>query len=186
MGARGSSPRTVQIENDSPVSVIDVSDAVVDRLKGLHSKGLCVFIFNNNLKIDLWFREQCLCNRFDIAQAMTLIRRWFYFHNFMWIFLILIALDVAQQKEHDRRVAEAAVAAARLEWEKQLQQQSPKQSITQAIPAPIQTIIHSGTGTYWNKFVIKMMKSNKIDWYIFRWFHNFSVGCSPSKRRRVA
>lgn len=42
-------------------------------------------------------------------------------------------------------MAEAAVAAARLEWEKQLQQQSPKQSIiTQAAPAPIQTIIHSG------------------------------------------
>lgn len=54
-------------------------------------------------------------------------------------------LDVAQQREHDRKVAEAAVAAARLEWEKQLQQQSPKQSITtQAAPAPIQTIIHSG------------------------------------------
>lgn len=43
MGARGSSPRTVQIENDSPNSVIDVSDAVVDRLKGLHGKGLHVF-----------------------------------------------------------------------------------------------------------------------------------------------
>lgn len=58
----------------------------------------------------------------------------------------MITTDVAQQKEHDRRVAEAAVAAARLEWEKQVQQQSPKQSIiTQAAPAPIQTIIHSGT-----------------------------------------
>lgn len=51
---------------------------------------------------------------------------------------------MAQQKEHDRRVAEAAVAAARLEWEKQ-QQQYPKQSITQAVPVPVQTIIHSGT-----------------------------------------
>lgn len=40
MGAKSSSPRTVQIENDTPVSVIDVSDAVVDRLKGLHTKGL--------------------------------------------------------------------------------------------------------------------------------------------------
>lgn len=60
--------------------------------------------------------------------------------NFFGIFL-----DVAQQREHDRKVAEAAVAAARLEWEKQLQQQSPKQSITtQVAPAPIQTIIHSG------------------------------------------
>lgn len=52
MGARSSSSRTVQIENDSPVNVIDVSEAVVDRLKGLHSKGL----YNNNydnLKIDL-------------------------------------------------------------------------------------------------------------------------------------
>lgn len=40
MGAKSSSPRTVQIDNDSPVSVIDVSEAVVDRLKGLHSRGL--------------------------------------------------------------------------------------------------------------------------------------------------
>lgn len=40
MGAIGSSPRTVNLENDTPVSVIDVSEAVVDRLKGLHAKGL--------------------------------------------------------------------------------------------------------------------------------------------------
>lgn len=40
MGARSSSPRTVNIENDSPGNVIDVSEAVVDRLKGLHNKGL--------------------------------------------------------------------------------------------------------------------------------------------------
>lgn len=51
--------------------------------------------------------------------------------------------DVQQQREHDRRVAEAAVAAAKLEWEKQ-QQQSPKQSTTQFVPAPATTIIHSG------------------------------------------
>lgn len=51
--------------------------------------------------------------------------------------------DVAQQREHDRRVAEAAVAAARKEWERQ-QQQSPKQSATQAIPTQATTIIHSG------------------------------------------
>lgn len=43
MGARGSAPRTVHLENDSPTSVIDVSEAVVDRLKGLHTKGLYVF-----------------------------------------------------------------------------------------------------------------------------------------------
>lgn len=41
MGAKSSSPRTVQIENDTPVNVIDVSEAVVDRLKGLHTRGLC-------------------------------------------------------------------------------------------------------------------------------------------------
>lgn len=41
MGAKSSSPRTVQIDNDSPVNVIDVSEAVVDRLKGLHTRGLC-------------------------------------------------------------------------------------------------------------------------------------------------
>lgn len=40
MGAKGSTPRNVLIENDSPLTVIDVSDAVVDRLKGLHSRGL--------------------------------------------------------------------------------------------------------------------------------------------------
>lgn len=40
MGAKGSTPRTVHLENDTPVSVIDVSEAVVDRLKGLHTRGL--------------------------------------------------------------------------------------------------------------------------------------------------
>lgn len=40
MGAKGSSPRTVQFENDSPLNVIDVSDDVVNRLKGMHSKGI--------------------------------------------------------------------------------------------------------------------------------------------------
>lgn len=40
MGARNSSPRTVQFDNDAPSSVIDVSEAVVDRLKGLHTKGI--------------------------------------------------------------------------------------------------------------------------------------------------
>lgn len=39
MGAKNSSPRTVQLENDTPATVIEVSDAVVDRLKGLHSRG---------------------------------------------------------------------------------------------------------------------------------------------------
>lgn len=55
-----------------------------------------------------------------------------------------LQLDVAQQKEHDRKVAEAAVAKARLEWERQL---SPKQQTAapaQVIPAPVTTIIHSG------------------------------------------
>lgn len=41
MGAKSSSPRTVHMENDSPNNVIDVSEAVVDRLKGLHTEGLC-------------------------------------------------------------------------------------------------------------------------------------------------
>lgn len=39
MGAKNSSPRTVQLDNDLPASVIEVSDAVVDRLKGVHSRG---------------------------------------------------------------------------------------------------------------------------------------------------
>lgn len=58
-----------------------------------------------------------------------------------------MCLDVQQQREHDRKVAEAAVAKARIEWEKQLQQ-SPNQPITQVnpvpVPAPVTTIIHSG------------------------------------------
>lgn len=57
---------------------------------------------------------------------------------------ILLVIDVAQQKEHDRRVATAAVAAARLEWEKQLQQQQPSKQIAQQSPAPSATIIHTG------------------------------------------
>lgn len=54
-----------------------------------------------------------------------------------------LGLDVAQQKEHDRKVAEEAVAAARLEWERQQQQQSPKKLTTKSVAVPIQTIIHS-------------------------------------------
>lgn len=39
MGAKNSSPHTVQLDNNSPTNVIEVSDAVVDRLKGLHVRG---------------------------------------------------------------------------------------------------------------------------------------------------
>lgn len=39
MGAKPSTPRTVQLDNDVPIGVIDVSDDVVQRLKGLHSDG---------------------------------------------------------------------------------------------------------------------------------------------------
>lgn len=39
MGARPSTPRTVHLDNDIPIGVIDVSDDVVQRLKGLHSDG---------------------------------------------------------------------------------------------------------------------------------------------------
>lgn len=56
MGARSSSPRTVQLDNDSPTNVIEVSDAVVDRLKGLHVRGIRIKNFsgkNNNLKVVL-------------------------------------------------------------------------------------------------------------------------------------
>lgn len=38
MGAGTSSPRTVTIDNDNPVGVVDISDAVVQRLKNQHSK----------------------------------------------------------------------------------------------------------------------------------------------------
>lgn len=46
MGASNSAhTRTVIIDNDSPIGVIDVSDAVVQRLKGgLTAKG-CFFFF---------------------------------------------------------------------------------------------------------------------------------------------
>lgn len=32
-------PRTVTIDNNTPIGVVDVSDAVVQRLKGQHAKG---------------------------------------------------------------------------------------------------------------------------------------------------
>lgn len=57
---------------------------------------------------------------------------------------IFVIIDVAQQKEHDRRVAAAAVAAARLEWEKQLQQQQPSKQRAPQSPGPSATIIHTG------------------------------------------
>lgn len=40
MGAQSSTPRTVSFDNDTPHGVIDVSDDVVQRLKGLHTQGL--------------------------------------------------------------------------------------------------------------------------------------------------
>lgn len=47
MGAQHSTTRTVQLENDAPVGVvIDVSDDVVQRLKGLHAKGILFFPFD--------------------------------------------------------------------------------------------------------------------------------------------
>lgn len=46
MGAASSSPtRSVSIDNDNPVGVIDVSDAVVQRLKTGLSKGITLFFF---------------------------------------------------------------------------------------------------------------------------------------------
>ena len=60
--------------------------------------------------------------------------------------LIFFGADIAAQREHDRRVAEAAVAKARIEWERQLQQNpSLKQQQQPTLPAaPTTTIIHSG------------------------------------------
>lgn len=49
--------------------------------------------------------------------------------------LIMVISDTAQQREHDRKVAEAAVAKARIEWEKEFLQ-SQKQSRIQVIAAP--------------------------------------------------
>lgn len=40
MGAQSSTPRTVHLENDIPIGVIDVSDDVVQRLKGMNAQGL--------------------------------------------------------------------------------------------------------------------------------------------------
>lgn len=57
--------------------------------------------------------------------------------------------DIAAQKEHDRRVAEAAVAKARIEWERQMQQNSPlKQQQPVIAQAPTTTIIHSGKAIF--------------------------------------
>lgn len=49
MGVLYSTTRTVELENDAPYdAVIDVSDEVVQRLKGLHAKGILFFLFNRN------------------------------------------------------------------------------------------------------------------------------------------
>lgn len=67
MGARPSTPRTVQLDNDIPIGVIDVSDDVVQRLKGLHAEGhfsffqtkFCVNLNRNHLRFSdivfFWF-----------------------------------------------------------------------------------------------------------------------------------
>lgn len=63
---------------------------------------------------------------------------------------LFVVTDIAAQKEHDRRVAEAAVAKARIEWERQMQQnttlkqQQQQPAIAPVLPAPTTTIIHSG------------------------------------------
>lgn len=63
MGARPSTPRTVQLDNDIPVGVIDVSDDVVLRLKGLHTEGHFHFSkqnFHFNLNHILIFLMYCI------------------------------------------------------------------------------------------------------------------------------
>lgn len=40
MGLSSSTPRTVHLDNDIPVGVIDVTDDVVQRLKGMNAQGL--------------------------------------------------------------------------------------------------------------------------------------------------
>lgn len=87
----------------------------------------------------------CLCNHFDKYFDDDVDHLNYFYYN-LSILKLFIGLDVAQQREHDRKVAEAAVAAARIEWERQhLQSQPSKQIQTQFIPAAAPTtIIHSG------------------------------------------
>lgn len=128
--------------------------------------------------------SECLCNRY-----LTKLFDDVVIHNYFFLFFIPIGigLDVIQQNEHDRRVAEAAVAKARIEWEKQLQHSS-NQSTTQVIaaapvPAPTTTIIHSG------EFVRLMESLFDFDWSSirsFRWFDNFCIRNSTSKGGRIA
>lgn len=74
--------------------------------------------------------------------------------------------DIAAQKEHDRRVAEAAVAKARIEWERQMQQNSPlKQQQPVIAQAPTTTIIHSGKRLFFslsNRFFFKAIQFRNL------------------------
>lgn len=66
MGAQSSTPRTVHLENDIPIGVIDVSDDVVQRLKGMNAQGLLQSKYEkNNLKNTA--SDWRLCNRICCA-----------------------------------------------------------------------------------------------------------------------
>lgn len=69
----------------------------------------------------------------------------------------MVILDMAQQREHDRKVAEAAVARARVEWEREFQNQLKTQVIVAPTapaapaPAPAKTIIQHSKFFIWRK-----------------------------------
>lgn len=88
----------------------------------------------------------------------------------MDVIVFFMVLDIAQQREHDRRVAEEAVAKARIEWERQMQQNSPLKQQPAAAPvppAPVTTIIHSGKFSTLRRIVCSEANSNGIWTMVF-------------------
>lgn len=87
MGAQGSTPRTVHLDNDIPIGVIDVSDDVVQRLKGLNAQGLFHRINLNFIEIPKSFRVYVIVFAFDAIRArIKLSPHVFIIFRFLFLF----------------------------------------------------------------------------------------------------
>lgn len=87
MGAQGSTPRTVHLDNDIPIGVIDVSDDVVQRLKGLNAQGLFHRINLNFIEIPKSFGVYVIVFAFDaIRVRINSTPRIFIIFRFLFLF----------------------------------------------------------------------------------------------------
>lgn len=101
MGARPSTPRTVQLDNDIPIGVIDVSDDVVQRLKGLHAEA------RKRAREEAAENDVAPSSHANVPQAPAVV----YYGE-----PTITSLEVRRQKEEELRNND-------IYWAKRLQQQ---------------------------------------------------------------